>query len=117
MEAIAKARFQRISPRKARVVLNMVRGKNAAVALNELRFTSKAAAPIVYKLIDSAIANVRLKDDSVDLDELVIKVAFADKAPEPAHAPLAPPCDGSCDAGRQRHEPYYRRRWRRGVIE
>ncbi|MBK6576107.1 MAG: 50S ribosomal protein L22 [Sandaracinaceae bacterium] len=81
MEAIAKARFQRISPRKARVVLNMVRGKNAAVALNELRFTSKAAAPIVYKLIDSAIANVRLKDDSVDLDELVIKVAFADKAP------------------------------------
>ena len=81
MGAIAKARFQRISPRKARVVLNMVRGKNAAVALNELRFTSKAAAPIVYKLIDSAIANVRLKDDSVDLDELVIKVAFADKAP------------------------------------
>ena len=81
MEAIAKARFQRISPRKARVVLNMVRGKNAAVALNELRFTSKAAAPIVYKLIDSDIANVRLKDDSVDLDELVIKVAFADRAP------------------------------------
>ena len=81
MEAIAKARFQRISPRKARVVLNMVRGKNAAAALNELRFTSKAAAPIVYKLIDSAIANVRAKDDSVDLDGLVVKVAFADKAP------------------------------------
>ena len=49
MEAVAKARFQRISPRKARVVLNMVRGKNVAEALNELRFTTKSAAPIVAK--------------------------------------------------------------------
>ena len=81
MEAIAKARFQRISPRKARVVLNMVRGKNVADALSELRFTSKAAAPIVSKLIDSAIANARNKDPDVDLDELVISTAFADQAP------------------------------------
>ena len=56
MEAIAKARFQRISPRKARVVLNMVRGKNAAVALNELRFTSKAAAP--WAIDASAVTEV-----------------------------------------------------------
>ena len=81
MEAVAKARFQRISPRKARVVLNMVRGKNVAEALNELRYTKKAAAPIVSKLIDSAIANAMQKDASVDLDSLVIKTCFADQAP------------------------------------
>ncbi len=82
MEAIAKARFQRISLRKARVVLNMVRGKNVAVALNELRFTRKAASPIVAKLLESAIANAQQKDESVDLDTLFIRTAFADKAPD-----------------------------------
>ena len=82
MEAIAKARFQRISLRKARVVLNMVRGKNVAVALNELRFTRKAASPIVAKLLESAIANAQQKDESVDLDALFIRTAFADKAPD-----------------------------------
>ena len=81
MEATAKARFQRIAPRKARMVLNMVRGKNAAVALGELKFTRKAAAPIVAKLLDSAISNARVKDPSVDLDKLHIKLCFADKAP------------------------------------
>ncbi len=82
MEAIAKARFQRISVRKARTVLNMVRGQNAAEALQALRFTRKAAAPLVAKLIDSAIANAQQKDESVDLDELVIKACWADKAPD-----------------------------------
>ena len=47
MEAIAKARFQRIAPRKARVVLNLIRGKNVAQAIDELRWTKKSAAPIV----------------------------------------------------------------------
>ena len=67
MEAVAKAKFQRISPRKARVVLNMVRGKNVAVALNELRFTTKSAAPIVAKVIGSAIANAKQQDEEVDM--------------------------------------------------
>jgi len=82
MEAIAKARFQRIATRKARVVLDMVRGKNVADALNELRFTRKAAAPIVAKVLDSAIANARQQDETVDLDSLVVRTCFADKAPD-----------------------------------
>lgn len=82
MEATAKARFQRISPRKARVILDMVRGQNVAEAVNALRFTRKAAAPMVTKLLDSAIANARQKNSSVDLDELYVKIAFADKAPD-----------------------------------
>ena len=82
MEAKASLRFTRISIRKARVVLNMVRGKNVAVALSELRFTRKAAAPLVAKLLDSAIANAQQKDKDVDLDSLYVKLAFADKAPD-----------------------------------
>jgi len=82
MEAIAKARFQRISPRKARTVINMVRGQNVAQALQDLRFTRKSAAPIVSKIIDSAIANAQQKNENVDLDRLVITTAFVDKAPD-----------------------------------
>jgi len=82
MEAKASLKFAKISPRKVRVVLNMVRGKNVAEALDELRFTPKAAAPMVSKLLDSAIANAQQKNDSVDLENLYIKVAFADKAPD-----------------------------------
>ena len=82
MEAIAKAKFQRISVRKARTILNMVRGHNAAEALHQLKFTRKAAAPIVAKLIDSAIANAQQKNENVDLDALFVKACWADKAPD-----------------------------------
>ena len=82
MEAIAKARFQRIAVRKARVVVNLIRGRNAAEALEMLRFTKKVAAPIMAKLLDSAISNARQKDESVDLDSLRVTTAFADKAPD-----------------------------------
>lgn len=82
MEAIAKARFQRIAVRKARMVANLIRGRNAAEALEMLKFTRKAAAPIVAKLLDSAISNARQRDEQVDLDRLVVKTVFADKAPD-----------------------------------
>lgn len=82
MESKASLRFAKISIRKARTILSMVRGKNVAVALNELRFTHKAASPVVAKLLDSAIANAQQKDKDVDLDKLYIKLAFADKAPD-----------------------------------
>ena len=82
MEAIAKARFQKIAVRKARVIANLIRGRNAAGALEMLKFTKKAAAPLVAKLLDSAISNARQKDTNVDLDNLVVKTVFADKAPD-----------------------------------
>jgi large subunit ribosomal protein L22 len=82
MEAIAKARFQKIAVRKARVIANLIRGRNAAEALEMLKFTKKAAAPLVAKLLDSAISNARQKDTNVDLDNLVVKTVFADKAPD-----------------------------------
>ena len=81
MEAKASLMNGHISPRKARMVLDMVRGQHVAIALDQLKFTRKAAAPLISKLIDSAISNVQQKDDKVKLDRLYVKVAFADKAP------------------------------------
>jgi large subunit ribosomal protein L22 len=81
MEATAHLRFARISVRKARVILNLVRGQNVAEALDQLRFTRKAAAPIVGKLIDSAIANAQQRDKELKLDRMYVKRAWADKAP------------------------------------
>jgi large subunit ribosomal protein L22 len=77
----AIARFQRISPRKARVVIGMVRGRDAAEALQLLEFTSKAAAPIVRKLIASAIANAKGRVPEDALDSLYIKTAFVNEGP------------------------------------
>ena len=82
MEAHAQARFQRIAVRKARVIVNHIRGKTAAEALAILSFTRKAAAPIVFKILDSAISNARSKDANVDLDNLRVMTAFVDKAPD-----------------------------------
>lgn len=79
---ISKAigRFSRISPRKARVIVNLVRGRQAGEALQILEFTRKAAAPLVKKLIESAVANARTQSPGVDLDALYVETAFVDKA-------------------------------------
>ncbi len=81
METKAIARFQRIAPRKARTVVDMVRGKSAEEALSALQFTPKAAAKIVARVIDSAVANARVKSPNVDVDKLYVKTAFVDKGP------------------------------------
>ena len=77
----AKANFQRISPRKARMIVNLVRGRDASEALQLLDFTPKAGAPFVKKLIASAIANARSKRPDVDVDELFVSKATVDKGP------------------------------------
>ena len=77
----ASAQFQRISPRKARTIINFVRGKDAAEALQLLDFVTKSAAPIVKKLISSAIANAKVKRPDVDVDALFISHASVDKGP------------------------------------
>ncbi len=78
----ASANFQKISPRKARLVINLVRGRDAAEALQLLDFTPKAGAPFVKKLIASAVANARTKRPDVDVDALFISKATVDKAPD-----------------------------------
>ena len=77
----AIARFTRISPRKARVIVDLVRGRQAGEALQLLEFTHRAAAPILKKLIESAVANAKTQSPGVDVDALFVETAFVDKAP------------------------------------
>lgn len=79
MASKAMARFARISPRKARMIVDLVRGKSAAEALQLLQFTNKAGAPWVRKVIESAVANARVQ--GVDVDDLRVVTATVDKGP------------------------------------
>lgn len=77
----ATARFVRVSPRKARVVLDMVRGKHIDEALNILRFSNKEIAKRIYKLLDSAISNVQQSDLDWDIDRLIVSKTYANEGP------------------------------------
>ena len=83
MEATAKLRSVRITPQKARRVVDLIRGKSAEEALAMMKFAPQAAAEPVNKLIASAVANARVKADAanVRLDEsdLIISAAFVDE--------------------------------------
>ncbi|NLN83297.1 MAG: 50S ribosomal protein L22 [Firmicutes bacterium] len=80
MESKAVARFVRIAPRKARIVIDNVRGKNVDEALAILRFTPKAASPIIAKVIQSAVANAENNYD-MDSSRLYIAAAYVDQGP------------------------------------
>jgi large subunit ribosomal protein L22 len=80
MEAIAKNRFIRISPRKLRLVCDLVRGKRVDEALSILDFTPKKGAKILSKALLSAVANAR-NQQNVDEDRLYVKRALAETGP------------------------------------
>jgi large subunit ribosomal protein L22 len=83
MEAIAKVRNIRITPQKARRVVNLIRGKQANEALGLLKFQPQAASEPIYKVVASAVANAKVKGESsgaiVDEDDLVISQAYVDE--------------------------------------
>ena len=81
MVSKASARNTRIAVRKARMVIDMIRGRQAGEALQLLEFTPKAAAPIVKKLLESAVANARQGQPGIDVDALFVEACFVDKAP------------------------------------
>jgi len=80
MEATAKLSFVRLSPQKARLVIDMVRGKRVQEALNILKFSPQRAAEIVAKLVSSAVANAEQKGVG-DVDRLFVKSIFVDQGP------------------------------------
>lgn len=80
MAAVAKLRYQRLSPQKARLVADLVRGKDALMALNILRFTNKKAAPLIEKTLKSAIANAE-HNYNMDPEKLYISKILIDKGP------------------------------------
>jgi large subunit ribosomal protein L22 len=78
--AFASARFVRITPMKARRVVDMVRGQKVDDALALLRFAPQAASETVYKVLESAIANAETTED-LDRGDLVISGAQVDQGP------------------------------------
>ncbi len=80
MEVSAKLRYARISPQKTRLVADQVRGLSVEQALNLLLFSSKKAAKIIKKLLDSAVANAE-NNAGMDIDELKVAKIFVDEGP------------------------------------
>ncbi len=81
MEAKAEARYIRVSPQKARLVVDLIRGQKAGAAINTLRATNKRIAPAVEKVLQSAIANAQDRFEDVDVDELFVSEAYVHDGP------------------------------------
>jgi large subunit ribosomal protein L22 len=85
MEATAKLRYARLSPQKARLVADQIRGLSAEQAVNLLLFSNKKAAAIIKKVLDSAIANAE-HNEGAEIDELRVAAVCID--PGPSHKRL-----------------------------
>ena len=85
MEAIAKTKYLKGSPRKARLVVDLIRGRNVSQALAILKFTDKRAADPIAKCLNSAIANATYQAEqqniAIDPDDLWVKTCFVDMGP------------------------------------
>ncbi len=83
VQSVAKLRHIRITPQKARRVVDLIRGRQAVEALAILKFSPQAASDPIYKLVESAIANARVKADGaneyLDEQDLVIARAYVDE--------------------------------------
>jgi len=85
MEAIAKTKYLKGSPRKARLVIDLIRGRNVSQALSILKFTDKRAAQPIAQCLNSAIANATYlaekQNIAIDPDDLWVKTCFVDMGP------------------------------------
>ena len=81
----AEARFQRVSPQKARLVLDLIKGRGVQEALDTAAFTKKRIAPAIHKLLTSAVDNAKYvsgeKGIDLDVDSLYVKTAVANDGP------------------------------------
>jgi large subunit ribosomal protein L22 len=81
----AEARFQRVSPQKARLVLDLIKGRGVEEALTTAAFTKKRIAPVIHKLLTSAVDNAKYlageQGIDLDVDNLYVKTALANDGP------------------------------------
>lgn len=81
----AEARFQRVSPQKAKLVLDLIKGKPVGQAINIVAFTNKRIAPVIEKTLRSAVQNAQYLADErgldLDVDKLIVKSAVANDGP------------------------------------
>jgi large subunit ribosomal protein L22 len=81
----AEARFQRVSPQKAKLVLDLIKGQRVEAAINTVAFTNKRIAPVIEKTLRSAVQNAQYLSDErgldIDVDNLYVKTAVANDGP------------------------------------
>lgn len=80
MQTQAVLKFVRLSPQKARLVADLVRGKKVDEAINTLKFSNQRAAGVIQKVLESAIANAE-NNNGADVDELKVREIFVDEGP------------------------------------
>jgi large subunit ribosomal protein L22 len=90
MEVKAEARYMRIAPQKARLVVNLIRGRKANDAIITLRAVNKRIAPAVEKVLHSAIANAQNMNEDVDVDNLIVSEAYVNEGPRQRRVRPAP---------------------------
>jgi len=90
MEARATQKYIRVSPQKARLVVDLIRGKNVGDALSTLAFTKKRVTEAVEKVLRSAISNAEEKAEHVDVDRLVVAEAYVNDGPRSKRVRPAP---------------------------
>jgi large subunit ribosomal protein L22 len=86
----AEARHISVSPQKARLVVNMIRGRKATEARITLRTVNKRIAPVVEKVLNSAIANAMNLNEDVDVDNLYVTEAYVNEGPRQKRIRPAP---------------------------
>jgi large subunit ribosomal protein L22 len=86
----AEARYVRVSPQKARLVVDQIRGRKVGDALTTLQSVNKGVAPMVEKVLRSAIANAEHGSGNVDVDELVVAEAYVNEGPRAKRIRPAP---------------------------
>ena len=90
----AEAKFQRVSPQKARLVLELIKGRRVGEALETVAFTKKGVAPLVEKVLRAAIQNANYlsqeRDLDLDVDNLYVKTALANEGPRMTRIRPAP---------------------------
>ena len=98
MEAIAKTKYLKGSPRKARLVIDLIRGENVSRALSILKFTDKRAAQPIAQCLNSAIANATYKAEqaniAIDPDDLWVRTCFVDVGPTKGRSRMRPAPQG-----------------------
>ena len=99
MEARATAKYVRVSPRKARLVVDQVRGKDIATAREILMFSERAVSEVVEKVLNSAVANAE-NNHGMRTNNLVVKTAYVNEGPTLKH--IRPRAKGSASPIRKR---------------
>ncbi|HEY9325262.1 MAG TPA: 50S ribosomal protein L22 [Candidatus Limnocylindria bacterium] len=90
MEVRASAKFQRFSPRKARLVTDLITGKSAEEAISMLENLPKGAALPIGRVVRSAVANAENKENAPDVDELVVSKIYVNDGPREKRVQPAP---------------------------